>query len=231
MKKESRNILIIAATPFEIAPLTEWLQQHYSPGPGTAWRSADGHLQIRVELCGIGLVATSFNLGRLLSSHSFDCILQLGIAGAYPTGKLSLGDVVYVSTDRIADLGARDPEGNFLSLHHIGLAEPSAAVIPATPPAAAQHFLQTLPAAQSLSVNHISGDPARQDHFELDKDLPLIESMEGAAFHYACHTAGLPFIQIRSISNWVEPRDKSRWQMKTAIENLNKTAIALLHHL
>jgi futalosine hydrolase len=55
------------------------------------------------------------------------------------------------------------------------------------------------------------------DHFK-----PDIESMEGAAFHYVCLSLGVPFLQIRSISNRVGERDKRKWEMKTAIANLNR---------
>ena len=45
--------------------------------------------------------------------------------------------------------------------------------------------------------------------------------MEGAAFFASCKRAGGDFIQIRAISNYVEKRDKSKWQMPLAIQNLN----------
>jgi futalosine hydrolase len=48
-----------------------------------------------------------------------------------------------------------------------------------------------------------------------------IESMEGAAFLYACLAAGIPNTQIRAISNFVEERDKARWDVKLALMNLN----------
>ena len=50
--------------------------------------------------------------------------------------------------------------------------------------------------------------------------------MEGAALHYACKKFQIPFIQIRSVSNYVGERDKSKWKLKEAIEAINKTVIA-----
>jgi futalosine hydrolase len=55
-----------------------------------------------------------------------------------------------------------------------------------------------------------------------------VESMEGAAFHYVCLQEGMPFAQVRAISNYVTPRDKSQWQMKDAIVNLNKWVIGFI---
>ena len=45
--------------------------------------------------------------------------------------------------------------------------------------------------------------------------------MEGAAFHFVCLQQKIPFIQIRSISNSVGERDKSKWVIKEAVSNLN----------
>ena len=48
-----------------------------------------------------------------------------------------------------------------------------------------------------------------------------IESMEGAAFHYVCLQQKIKFLQLRSISNVAGERDKTKWMMKEAINNLN----------
>ena len=45
--------------------------------------------------------------------------------------------------------------------------------------------------------------------------------MEGAAFHYVCLQQKIKFLQLRSISNRVGERDKTKWAMKEAIANLN----------
>ena len=51
---------------------------------------------------------------------------------------------------------------------------------------------------------------------------PQGESMEGAACMFACQEANVPCVQIRSISNFVEKRNKSKWDITMAITNLNK---------
>ena len=56
-----------------------------------------------------------------------------------------------------------------------------------------------------------------------------IESMEGAALHYVCLLQKIPFLQIRAISNKVGVRDKTKWKIKTAIENLAMELHALLN--
>ena len=40
--------------------------------------------------------------------------------------------------------------------------------------------------------------------------------MEGAAFMYACLVQGLPFAQVRAVSNVVERRNRGAWKMAEA---------------
>ena len=58
-----------------------------------------------------------------------------------------------------------------------------------------------------------------------------IESMEGAAFHYVCLLRKANFVQIRSISNIVGERDKTKWKMKEAIASLNNELEKLIQQL
>jgi futalosine hydrolase len=55
--------------------------------------------------------------------------------------------------------------------------------------------------------------------------------MEGAAFHYVCLLEKIPFLQLRSISNLIGERDKTKWKMEKAIQNLNENLISLLNKL
>ena len=57
---------------------------------------------------------------------------------------------------------------------------------------------------------------------------PTTESMEGAAVFYASKQLNIDCLQIRSISNYVEPRNKDNWKIGLAIKNLNDWAIAFV---
>jgi futalosine hydrolase len=52
--------------------------------------------------------------------------------------------------------------------------------------------------------------------------------MEGAALHYACILEGVPFIQIRGISNKVGERDKTKWKIPAAIQSSNELVEKIL---
>ena len=45
--------------------------------------------------------------------------------------------------------------------------------------------------------------------------------MEGASVAFVANNKSVPVIQIRAISNYVEPRNKANWDISLAIKNLN----------
>ena len=67
--------------------------------------------------------------------------------------------------------------------------------------------------------------------FYENKFNPVTESMEGAALHYVCRSMGVPFMQVRAISNYIGERDKSKWKMKEAVDNLNDTLLKYVDKL
>jgi futalosine hydrolase len=55
--------------------------------------------------------------------------------------------------------------------------------------------------------------------------------MEGAAFMYACLISGVPFAQVRAVSNIVERRNRAAWRMDEAIRALGAAAVRILDTL
>jgi futalosine hydrolase len=55
--------------------------------------------------------------------------------------------------------------------------------------------------------------------------------MEGAAVHYVCVREKIPFVQIRSISNYIGDRNKKNWKIKEAVGTLNTELIRLVESL
>src|SRR5690606_21323259 len=85
-----------------------------------------------------------------------------------------------------------------------------------------------LPAVRGVSINEITTGAARMQQL-IEKYGVMIESMEGAALHYVCLQEAVPFIQLRSVSNFVGERDKTKWRMKEAVDHLNRELILLIH--
>ncbi len=221
------TILITAATPFEIEPLKKWLDQNFRLDGNTYQKEK---LQIQLLITGVGSTLTAFHLATYLAHHKPGLAINAGVAGAF-TQNLKIGAVVNVIADRFADLGVEEADGSFTDVHQMGL-------LPADSPPFQNGNLYNLsglendflPKVNAITVNKVHGTTASIEKI-VNRYSPEIESMEGAAFFYACLQNEIQFLQIRSISNYVEPRNKDNWNLPLAIENLNNVLIELLETL
>ena len=55
--------------------------------------------------------------------------------------------------------------------------------------------------------------------------------MEGASFFYSAMISETNCLQIRSVSNRVESRNRDNWDIPLAVKNLNTFALELLDEL
>lgn len=205
------KLLIAAATRFEIAPFLQWLDQQKPV-----------NVQVITCITGVGMTAAAFMLTKSILETKPDFVLQAGVAGAYNPETFSLGDLVLVKEEIFGDLGV-DDHGAYQDIFDIALADGNKHPFkdktlqnPLSGPAQKIALRQVT----SLTINTVSGSTPLIA-MRADKYRPDTESMEGAALHYVCLQMNVPFAQVRAISNYVEPRDKSKWQMGKAIENLN----------
>ena len=86
-----------------------------------------------------------------------------------------------------------------------------------------------LKTVNGISVNQISTSK-EIIKFYRDEFSPVTESMEGAALHYVCLMENVPFLQIRSISNYIGERNKKKWDMKDSIYNLNQSLVRIINN-
>ena len=87
--------------------------------------------------------------------------------------------------------------------------------------------LSNLKKVNAVTINKIN-DRKKQSKMLKKMFDAEIESMEGAAFHFVCLQQNVQFLQIRSISNKVGERDKRKWNIKGAVENLNIELLKLI---
>ena len=228
------NLLIVAATWNEIKPLEKFLQ-----GMDEEGKLRDHSAEICVT--GVGGVQTAFHLGKILPRGNWDLAIQLGICGSFKK-ELQIGTTVNVVEESFADLGAEDGD-IFLDAFQIGLLDANKfpfenGKLPSPPsdslpslagqvPGGPLPTLEQLPKAKSISVNKVHGSERSIKQIILKYD-PDVESMEGAAFFYCCRMTSIPFLQLRTVSNLVERRDKSKWDIPVAIEKLNEAAVKIL---
>lgn len=209
------NCLVVAATATEIADFID----HY--------RKNQTHFdhEIDVLITGIGLTAATYSITKHLSLKRPDLIIQAGIAGSFDKN-IPLGSVVAIKQEAIADESVMESKklitlfdlklkkSNHLPFKNDWLINPD------------KRFFKKYKPVTGISVNHISTDK-KMIGFYKEKFRPHVESMEGAALHYVCLSEKIPFLQLRSISNYIGERNKKNWQMKEAIHNLNNELIRL----
>ncbi|HLU17206.1 MAG TPA: futalosine hydrolase [Edaphocola sp.] len=228
MKEKVQRLLIVSATQMEIAPSLSALELQLQEQSNDILSYCDECLHVDFLISGVGMLETCFHLQKQLLSNDYDFVIQVGVAGLYPGAQLPLASLVWVRTDNVADLGAIDADGIFLSSASIGLSGGQLLGPSPEPPLKWQKHFSALQHVCGSSVNCLLGQPNFKTHLPPHDYPAVVESMEGAALHLVCERMGIPYAQIRSISNMVEPRDKSKWKMKEAIQELNNWLIRLI---
>jgi len=167
---------------------------------------------------------------RQFNYHRPDLIIQAGIAGCF-TGKPA-GEVLVIKEEVFADLGVWENH-RFNNLFDLRLASPD------TPPFSGGRLpnpyrklinLTSLEPVRSATVSEITTDPDRI-RWHQQNTAAVVEGMEGGALHYVCLQEKIPFLQLRSVSNEVGVRDKTKWDIRLAISRLNEQLIRLLEQL
>ena len=219
------NILIVSATKLEIEPLLLPFQYKKEINKNLKNYSYLNH-SVDVLICGIGMTATAFWMGKTLDSKKYDFSINLGIAGSFDA-HLKIGETVHVIADEISELGAEDGD-QFLSLTELGLIQNHPKISNTNP--IKNTILSSLKQVNGITVNTVHG--ANHSIEKVKKRFnPQVESMEGAAFLMACLSEKIECVQIRTISNLVEKRNKDNWNIPLAINNLCETALKLIKNL
>lgn len=216
MKSQSLEILIVAASVPELEGLRQKSsKQDKISGQLECWSIEEQSFD--VLFTGVGMVATAYHLALQLQAKNYDLVLNAGIAGSFDFS-IALGAVFQVSEDCFADLGAEDGKA-FLTLDELGFGKSHY-----KPYGNLDLGLKKLPAA---TVNTVHGNEAHITAFRSRSNASL-ESMEGAAVFYVCEQQQQKVVQIRSVSNYVEQRNRAAWEIPLAIKQLNEQLYNLL---
>jgi futalosine hydrolase len=137
--------------------------------------------------------------------------------------------VVRVTEEVLGDFGA-ESEGTFLDIAEMKLLPEigspfRSGILKVSEPSCAGAL--GLEGVRSVTVNRTLAEP-RSIEWVTRRFAPDIVNMEGAALFYACLLHGVPFIELRAISDLVGPRDKSSWDIPGAVHALNQQVITLL---
>ncbi|MEO1261640.1 MAG: futalosine hydrolase [Bacteroidota bacterium] len=219
------HLLIVAATPFEVQPLKDYLTVHFAQLSDSHFKRDE--MDISLLITGVGMVSTAFALGHVLAKNHYNLIINAGIAGAF-NRTFNIGDVVQVVSEQFGDLGVEEKDGRFTDVHEMGLiANEQLPFRNGRLLNEGSNQFNFLPACKGLTVNKVHGSKASIKAISEKYDAD-VETMEGAAFFFACLHSDMPFMQVRSISNYVEPRNREQWDLPLAIKNVNKVLIEML---
>ena len=145
--------------------------------------------------------------------------MNIGLAGAI-NRNLLLEEVVNVIDDEIAFWGSEDND-DYLSVFDLNLqkVDESPFTNRKLIPLATDFSIATYKKVHGLTVQTVTG--SSNSLLKLNKYYAAdIESMEGAAVFYVANQFGIPALQLRAISNYVEPRNRKSWRMKEALSAL-----------
>jgi futalosine hydrolase len=217
------RVIISAAT------MGEWMDAYLKLSPFYSGESK--RLNISFHESGVGMLASAFSLTKIALYEKPDLIIQAGIAGCFDSN-IALGKTFVVQEEILGNAGVEE-DGKWKDIFELKLEKSS------YPPFEKRRLpnqwekeynLLKLPAVSAVTVNEITTNPVRIKQL-LNKYNPTLESMEGAALHYVCRKCEIPFLQIRSVSNYVGERDKSLWKMEEALKNLNETLVQYVEKL
>ncbi len=225
------NILIVSATYLEIEPLLLQFNFEKEINQKLKRYTYNNH-EIDVLIPGVGMTCTAYWMGKTLNSKLYDVALNLGLAGSFDDD-INIGETVNIASDRISELGAEDGE-SFLSLIDMDLIKDEDYILShgemKNNIQIESDVIKSLKPVSGITVNTTHGD---DNSIEKAKELfnPKVESMEGAAFFYACLFEAITCSQIRTISNKVEKRNKDNWDIPLAVNNLCKTGLEIINNL
>lgn len=191
-------------------------------GPAWAALSACGP-SLALAMCGIGKANAAGAAGALLGCPNRPrALINLGVAGALPGSPARLAQVVLASGSVFLDEGVQS-DASFLTCEQLGFplgplggqVAPDAGLATCLRPLADHE-------GEIATISTCAGtdDLARRRA----KEGAIAEAMEGAAAGLVAWRLGVPFAELRVISNTTGSRDRQVWDLEGALERLGELA-------
>jgi futalosine hydrolase len=235
--------LVLSAVPRELELLVNTLHDPYTDAYAM-YGVTEGRIGATNLACcagGVGKSNAAAAATALIERYRPGLVISTGCGGAYPGSGLTVGNLAVASDEIFGDEGVVSPDG-WLDLKQMGLPmlqEGGRSWYNTIPLArheaekavqlADSHGLQ-LVRGRFVTVSSCSGTKARGQ--ELARRYQAIcENMEGAAIALVAMRYGIPCLEIRGISNLVEDRDMSRWNIGLAVESAQRFVIKVLEEL
>lgn len=227
-------IIVTASTPMELSLLRDSLAALPLKGVGhlQVYRGELGGREIILALTGIGKVNAACAATLLLERFTPEFMINTGCGGAFPGCGLRVGELAIAQSESFADEGVQTPEG-WMGLDLIGIpvfqgrgerifnTVPLSAELAASAMACAREHDITAKIGPFLTVSTCSGTNSQAE--DLLRRFPgICENMEGAALAQVALIYGVPLLEVRGISNMVEDRDLTSWDLKGAVAEVQR---------
>jgi futalosine hydrolase len=234
-------ICLIFPTEAEIEPLVQYIEKpaRVETGRRLGYKGFIYDKIVRAFVSGVGQANTAQSLASLIELGPTELVVMGGCAGAYQGTGINVGDVCVATEEIYADLGVITPFG-WKGVEEIGLQllesrgksyfssfpvsqgyrqkMESAAQATSFLPAKGSQRGPKVHFGKFLTVSTISG-AAERGNALYARYQGICENMEGAAAAQVSLLYGVPFIEVRGVSNMVEDRDKDKWDIPTAAAN------------
>lgn len=227
------TVVISAATDGELADLIGryGAQQLSSRLPLDLHAAQTGRRRILFARTGIGKALAASATTALIHNYSPELVINTGCAGAYAGSGLAVGDLALASSELFADDGVETPDG-WQSLEQLGLflweknglrhgneIPLSRSMAGTALRVANRHGLHLQP-GRFLTVSTCSGSRVRGQALAQRYDA-ICENMEGAAVALVAAIYEINCMEVRGVSNMVEDRDLSSWDIPLAIASVS----------
>ncbi|MCA2214517.1 futalosine hydrolase [Jidongwangia harbinensis] len=199
-----------------------------TPAKADAIPAGDRKIRVTVAAVGVGSAVAAAGTARLLAlaeagGDPFHAVISAGIAGGFP-GRAEVGATVVGTRSVAADLGAETPDG-FRTVDQLGFGTSHHD----TDKDLRELLRSALPTAvvgDILTLATVTGTAVTADRLAVAHPDAAAEAMEGYGVACAAAGAGVPFAELRTISNLVGPRDRAAWRIPEALAALTAAASA-----
>lgn len=238
-------LLILTAVTAESDQIVSTLNQPQTVQCGhlTVHTGLIGSQNLAIACCGIGKASAAAATSLLVNQFKVHHVLMVGCAGAYPEGGLTLGDLAIARDEIMGDEGVQTATG-FLDMEQLGFAIVESdeqrffnrfptmnttvnKLTTVLAPYAQRHSIQCK-TGSFVTVSTCSGTAlAGQQLYQ--RTQGIVENMEGAAVAQLCAQYQIPFSELRAISNMVEDRNMSQWDLAGAMARAQHAALHAIH--
>lgn len=216
-----RPALLAIAAPAEARAAFKALA-HDPALPDRPWLRHELPGGLAVVVTGIGKANAAAAVARCIRPGVDRAVLSLGVAGALPASNLRPGDAIVGTDSLFADEGLQTSDG-FVDCGAMGFplapAPWSGPGVPADPTLLARLRDIAPSAGRIATVSTCSGTDALAAQVAA-RTGARAEAMEGAAVGLVAARLGVPFAEVRTISNLTGGRSRQGWDLPAALAEL-----------